>query len=395
MKSNIIDGLYLLFVARQGYWDSSNKVNFKEFWKYIYSYFLISFLLLLCLPFLKDHIINFLQSHRFLSIISYEVIFLAIFYLLIPFGLAYENFYVEKSNTPDTFRLFFNVSNKQFSHLLLYKNSILMLPAMVISLFFFNPWITVLLFLMVHFLSQKFSKVLLDISAPKIHFGSDLSYILSLLDIVSFIKTVGIPIISVGVFMVLFVYQPEFLALQFTTFNQLLLSSLFLGTVFYSSKGFPYLFLSLINDLPYMKAIGLDTERFIHSKMFFLLTINFLTGLIPLAVFLIYQQFSIFQTLCLCLGLLFSYLAMQGFQMREALFFKDKYIKNIKELEVYKFPLKHHIYTWLTRLLFAGLFLLDKYLSANFYWLISLIIIFVLLGSFVINYFSTVKQFTT
>lgn len=201
--------------------------------------------------------------------------------------------------------------------------------------------------------------------------------------------------ISMGIFMILFVYQPEFLNLEFTTFNQLLLSSLFLGTIFYSSKGFPYLFFSLINDLPYMKAIGIDIEQFIHSKMFLLLAINFLTGLFPLSVFLIYQQFSIFQIHCLLLGLLFSYLAMQGFQMREALFFKDKYIKNVKELEAYKFPFRHHVYTWLTRLVFVGLFLLDKYLSANFYWLISMIIIVVLLGSFIINYLSTVKQFIT
>lgn len=168
MKSKFIDKLYLLFVARQGYWESSSKVNFKEFWKYIYSYFLISLLLLLCLPFLKGNIILFLKNYRFLNVISYETIFLVIFYLLIPVGLTYENFYVEKSNTPDTFRLFFNISHKQFSHLLLCKNTILILPAIVVSIFFFSPWITTGIFLSVHFLSQKMSKIILETSAPKI-----------------------------------------------------------------------------------------------------------------------------------------------------------------------------------------------------------------------------------
>ncbi|MDO4667017.1 MAG: hypothetical protein Q4A90_04185 [Streptococcus sp.] len=391
--SNFMDGLYLLFVARQGYWDSSDKVNFKTFWKYIYPYFSISVVLLAIFPIFQNDLMMFLKKQHFLGIFSYELIFWIVFYVIIPLGLAYENFYVMKSNTPLTFKLFFNVTGTKFQYLLLVKNLILTLPVITISLFY-QPIFTILLLITVHFISQKLSAFLLDFSFSTPKLSDYLNYLLSIVEWIAIVKYLAVTVISMTIFFLLFKYQPSFLNLEFRTFDEVLFASVFLGSVFYSHKGLAYIFMSLINDIPYLKAIGINVKRFLNKKLFFILTTSYAVTIFPFIIGLIILKFTWFQMAVLSFGIYISYLSVQGFQMRESLFFKDKYIKNIKELESYRFPLKHHLYIWASRLFFVVIFLVDRYLTNSFSRIASIAIIFLLIYSFLLNYRKTLNQFT-
>lgn len=67
--------LYLLFVARQGYWDSIDKIRLRTFWKYVFPYLTVSMVLLIVFPLIQEDLFVFLRSQKIMNTFKYETIF--------------------------------------------------------------------------------------------------------------------------------------------------------------------------------------------------------------------------------------------------------------------------------------------------------------------------------
>lgn len=384
--------LYLLFVARQGYWDSIDKIRLRTFWKYVFPYLTVSMVLLIVFPLIQEDLFVFLRSQKIMNTFKYETIFFIILNIIIPMGLAYENFYVVKSNTPMTLKLFFNVTNTGFQLVLLIKNIILTLPIIVVSLYY-SSLLTIWILLFTHIISQKISFFFIENRSIDVSSFLQFHYLLSIVDLVTILKSISISVLSMFIFYIFANYYPSILGLKFSTFDEILFSGTVLGTVFYANKGLPYFFLSLINDIPYLRSLGLDIYRFLNKQILLILFFSYIVTILPLLGILIVLQFTLLDILVFSLGVLLGYLVIQGIQMRDSLLFQHIHFKNVQELEMYSFSLKQHLCILSSRFYLLVFFLSYRFFEKYSNLLVDFIFIILLIFVFVLNHKNTLVRY--
>lgn len=307
-------------------------------------------------------------------------------------GLAYENFYVVKSNTPMTLKLFFNVTNTGFQLVLLIKNIILTLPIIVVSLYY-SSLLTIWILLFTHIISQKISFFFIENRSIDVSSFLQFHYLLSIVDLVTILKSISISVLSMFIFYIFANYYPSILGLKFSTFDEILFSGTVLGTVFYANKGLPYFFLSLINDIPYLRSLGLDIYRFLNKQILLILFFSYIVTILPLLGILIVLQFTLLDILVFSLGVLLGYLVIQGIQMRDSLLFQHIHFKNVQELEMYSFSLKQHLCILSSRFYLLVFFLSYRFFEKYSNLLVDFIFIILLIFVFVLNHKNTLVRY--
>lgn len=377
--------VYLLLVARQGYWETKEKIVFSSFVRYLLPSFVTSLGLFVTYLSMGTELLTFLRLNHFLGVMTYDQLLQFILYVLAPIGIILENAAVFRAKTAESFRLFFNTSSRQLFFGLLIKNFIVFLPFLVASLFF-NWFVLILLFILVHFTSLLFLNRSVSLTLPSLNLSPNLAYLLSKVDILSLLRIHMVPIISTAIFMVVYTYYPSFLGLNFTTAKSSLISGLFLGSTFYTSKGVVYFFLAVNHDLPYLKVMGLDPKIFLRRYILPALLFGFVIPCIPFAVFCNLAGFSLTSLAQVLLSMLLLYLFFQGMQMREALFLRRFHFHSVKEVESYKFSMKHRLILSSSNLVFFLMYLGLKKVPILFFPLVMLIIALFLVMSFVYHY---------
>lgn len=382
------DKLYLLFIARQSYWEAKTEVPFVHFWHYLYPY-ILSALAILGLVFIaKNDLVTLLQQHHFLGVLSLYQLAMLVTHLLFPLGLIYENYHTKKSQTQETFYLFFNTPYQSFRQLLLLKNTILSLPALALSLFF-QPLILVLILGLAHFTSVCY---LFAHSKTRSNPHSDLPlrissfYLFSLIDMTSCLKILSLPLLSLLVFFSAYLYYPDLLQIDLRHQLAVFVSGLFLASFLYANKGLSYFFLGLTKELTYLKAMGLPVATFLIKQLLFLWSLTLFPAFLLLAYFLIRLDFAKEVVVLLLFSFTLGFLLNESVQLLNALLLKDKSFQTVKELSNYRLPLRQYLFFWLLRLsLLLPILIstgLDKRLTMTFITLVSFIILVIFMVIF-------------
>lgn len=364
----MLTNLHLLFIARQGYWKEEKEISPKYLWLYLLPYLAWSVLLLLLSLFFKSEVLSFLATYPFLATISYRQLTEVLLYLIVVVGIVYENSYLIKTKTLETMRLFFAMPTGQLAFLLWLRNGVIILPALVAG-FFFKPWLPLFLFILTHLLSLPLIKSYYQLTNRQLmkawHWGSDWSYIRTVVDDLSLLKAFFLPLASLLLFFLwaktgssLELFNPSKTAPVFT--------ALFVGSLVFYSKSPSYLFLSLWQDFPYLQVLGLNLMTFLVSKLLLMSVLSYGLVALPLLFFYAYQGASFGQMTCLALALFLVYGLLQSFQWRESLFFKDKRFVHAKEIETYRLPLIYYLRRLgLSLALTAFAFLFARHLSVS------------------------------
>lgn len=69
----IFDELYLLFIARQGYWESIEQIKIRKMWLYLFPYLFMSVILLFMIPSIQEDLILFLDNQFFLNYFRIDI----------------------------------------------------------------------------------------------------------------------------------------------------------------------------------------------------------------------------------------------------------------------------------------------------------------------------------
>ncbi|TWT09922.1 hypothetical protein [Streptococcus sp. sy004] len=365
----MLANLHLLFIARQGYWQDKEEVKPGQFWLYLFPYLFSSILIFISFLLVKEKIIGLLDGYSFYGLMSYLKLTKYILYAIIPLGIAYENFYLVKNQTKETFHLFFGINRWSWSLLVLLRNSVIILPALTLGLFF-QPVLTICLFLASHFLSfpllsryQFWQRNRWTTSQTM----GQLTYIRSVVDDLTLLRAFLLPLSSLLLFLVW-----EFsLGKSVTLLSQSPVSlAFFLGTIAYYSKSPIYYFLALLKDMPYLKVLRLNLTSFFLPKLLLMAALSYLLVAVPVLFFLIWKGASLSYSLSWAGILLVVCLTLQGFQLREVIYFKEMRFMLAKEIDSYRLPMSYYLKRWLISLSMSlvGVLLL-KY--SSFYLLVA------------------------
>lgn len=337
--------LHLLFIARQGYWKEEKEITPKHLWLYLLPYLAWSVFLLLLYFCFKSEVLGFLSHYQFYGIMSYRQLSEALLYLIIVIGIAYENFYLIKTKTLETLRLFFAVPATQLAGLIWLRNLLIISPALVAG-FFFRVWLPVVLFIITQLLSFPLLKVYHGLTTQEVvvskRWGSDWGYIRTVVDDLTLMKSLLLPLASLLLF---FLWTRTGSDLDFLNPQKTspIFTALFVGGLVFYAKSPSYFFLSLWQDVPYLQVLGLNLTTFLASKLLLMSLLSYGLVALPLSIFYVYQGATLWQTLFLDCSLFLVYGLLQSFQWRESLFFKGKRFVHAKEIETYRLPLIYYI----------------------------------------------------
>lgn len=341
----MLTNLHLLFIARQGYWTQEKEVAPKHLILYVLPYLAWSVFLLGAYFFFKTEVLNFLASYQFYGLFSYLKLSEYLLYLIVPLGIFYEVVYLVKAKTLETMQLFFAVPRGQLAWLVLVRNFLIVLPALVAGLFF-NTWLPYLLFILGHYISfplvRVYYRFLTNRTKYPRNFGSDIRYIRTVVDDLSLLKCFLLPLASLLLFF-LWARTGSDLDLLSPNKTSPIFTAIFIGSVVFYPKSPSYLFLSLWQDFPYLQVLRLNLVNFLWPKLVMMALLSYSLVAVPFLVFYTYQGASLWQlgVLALCLFLVYSLL--QSFQWRESLFFKGKHFVHAKEIEHYRLPLVYYL----------------------------------------------------
>lgn len=333
-------GLTLMFLARQGYWVSDKKVSSPSLWAYTYPFLLSTVGIFLTVLLGRDLVSSFLEERKFFQILPYDQLTIALGVLILVAGVAYENYFTLKCQTKETLSLFFNIPQREFAGLMLVKNLILILPVLVAGHLFNLAGVFVVVFLANHWLGVKFLSLVLGREWRKPQLGVAFSYILSLIDALSLTKCVLKPFLNMSLFLMLFENYPEYFIFKLSSPGVI---ALFVGLLAYQPKGLAYQVFALMKDLPYLKVSGLQVASWLRRLLLLSLSLTFLPSLIPSLVMSWYQAWSPGEFLVFVLVQLTIFLGLQGYQLVQSLYFQDKQLTSVRDLELYQFTVTERV----------------------------------------------------
>lgn len=335
--------LHLLFIARQGYWNEDAAISFRQFGAYIYHYLGISILLVIGMHSVGKTVFDSLSEMRIGGVVSADILVKGSVFSVILLGTIYENMHVHRSNTQETVRVFFNVTDVVFALGLWLKNIIIVSPALVIGAFI-NPLLTGIVFHIGHVLSfRKWTghRGKNDRLIKRVTYW----YPLTVMDKSAVLKALFVPVVSLG--LIILLIPDQFVIVSDNVYVDLFSTAFFLGIMVFNTKGLVYYFLALIQDLSYLKATGIDVHLFLRRKLCQLMCLNVGVTLIPLGLYAKGQGVSMGQFGCLVLMFCLVFLAIQSIQIHNALFFKEKQLRHSKELDSYRLPFSDNVKVWL------------------------------------------------
>lgn len=176
-----------------------------------------------------------------------------------------------------------------------------------------------------------------------------MSYLLSVVDSLTMFKAITVPIFSTFIFMFMWLVLPDFLGIDTSNKVMILNTALFSGTVFFSNKGINFYFLALNKDFPYLKAVGINLNKFIKKRIWSLNVISILFPATPLYLFLNYLGYSLIDIFLFLFGISLAYFLCQGIQMVEVLLFRKYHFRDAKELEAFSIPMNMRIKIYFMR----------------------------------------------
>lgn len=340
MFTRFYRGLTLLFLSRQGYWTSEKTIASQSLWQYCYPLFLSTAGVLLLFLSSKNLVLSFLRDGHFFQLFSYEQLALWLIGFVLVAGVAYENYFTLKCLTRETLSLFFGIGKLEFRTLLLVKNSLLVLPVLVASLFFDRIWEVLFLFVANHVLSVVLLSLITSRQWKAPNFGLDVAYLLSVLDGVSLLKLLCKPLLSLSTFWLLYQFYPEYFGFSLSRPS---IAALFIGFLAYQAKGLSYYVFALTRDLPYLKVAGLPLALWLRRLLALTLALSFLPSLLPVLVMGVYQAWSLWEIFCVFWVLLTTFLGLQGYQLKASLYFNDKAVSSVREVELYRLTVKERL----------------------------------------------------
>ncbi|ORO80427.1 hypothetical protein [Streptococcus oralis] len=340
----------LLFLSRQGYWNDSNNVKELSLIQLTYKYFLSSIALVFIFLIAKSEIYNILKENQIWGILSYFELATILVPAILLLGILYENIYVLKTKTESTMRIFFNITGREFWNIVFFKNLILVLPILVI-IFFYNISLGIFACLLVFLLNNIFFIPKIRYVRPRFKKSFSMSYLLSVVDGLTVFKAITIPVFSTFMFMFMWLVLPDFLGIDTTNKVMILNTALFSGTVFFSNKGINFYFLTLNKDFPYLKAVGINLNKFIKKRIWSLNVISILVPATSLYFFLNYLGYGFIDIFLFLFGVSLAYFLCQGVQMIEVLLFREYHFRDAKELEAFSLPLKMRVTMYIIRFL--------------------------------------------
>ena len=339
-----------LFLSRQGYWNDSNNVKELSLIQLTYKYFLSSIALVFIFLIAKSEIYNILKENQIWGILSYFELATILVPAILLLGILYENIYVLKTKTESTMRIFFNIKGREFWNIVFFKNLVLVLPILVV-IFFYNIFLGLFSCLLIFLLNSIFyiPKIRYVRSRSKQLFN--VSYLLSVVDSLTVFKAITVPIFSTFIFMFMWLVLPDFLGIDTSNKVMILNTALFSGTIFFSNKGINFYFLTLNKDFPYLKAVGIDLNKFIKKRIWSLNVISILVPATSLYFFLNYLGYGFIDIFLFLFGVSLAYFLCQGIQMIEVLLFREYHFRDAKELEAFSLPLKMRVTMYIIRFL--------------------------------------------
>ena len=340
----------LLFLSRQGYWNDSNNVKELSLIQLTYKYFLSSIALVFIFLIAKSEIYNILKENQIWGILSYFELATILVPAILLLGILYENIYVLKTKTESTMRIFFNITGREFWNIVFFKNLILVLPILVV-IFFYNIFLGLFSCLLIFLLNSIFyiPKIRYVRSRSKQLFN--VSYLLSVVDSLTVFKAITVPIFSTFIFMFMWLVLPDFLGIDTSNKVMILNTALFSGTIFFSNKGINFYFLTLNKDFPYLKAVGIDLNKFIKKRIWSLNVISILFPATSLYFFLNYLGYGLIDIFLFLFGISLAYFLCQSIQMLEVLLFREYRFRDAKELEAFSIPVNMRIKLYIMRLI--------------------------------------------
>lgn len=350
MNKNFFQIMYLLFIARQGYWSNDTEVSKKSLFKLTYIYILIGGLLVLFLLPFRTHFRDFMESLHYFEMISYYLIIIYGLYIIISIGIVYENYHIIKSNTINSLLIFFNTNKKQLLYLIYIRNIVIIFPALVFLTFFecIRPW---LIFTVVHFSSLfTIKKIFHLIGRKQTHtqvlyvskFVVYARYIYSGLGLAFFMKSTLIPIISLSIFAIVQSFYGDIVTSL--TFLNDFLSGVLIGAIIFQSKHYSFAFLCLNQDLPFFKTLGISVPKFTNNVINILNLIQVFSVLISLLLWNLFYFHWLVNTLVpISVGMILSFYLINTNQLMLAKELRKYKFKEYYELEAFKLPLRQHI----------------------------------------------------
>ena len=255
----------LLFLSRQGYWNDSNNVKELSLLQSTYKYFFSSVSLIFIFCFAKQEVYKLLSENQIWGILSYFELVKILVPAILLLGIIYENIYVLKTKTESTMRIFFNVTGREFWNIVFLKNLILVSPILVV-IFFYDISLGIFACLLVFLLNSIFFIPKIRYVRPRFKKSFSMAYLLSVVDGLTVFKAMTIPVFSTFMFMFMWLVLPDFLGIDISNKAMILNTALFSGTVFFSNKGINFYFLTLNKDFPYLKAVGVNLNKFIKKE---------------------------------------------------------------------------------------------------------------------------------
>lgn len=300
--------------------------------------------------FAKQEVYKLLSENQIWGILSYFELVKILVPAILLLGIIYENIYVLKTKTESTMRIFFNITGREFWNIVFLKNLILVSPILVV-IFFYNIFLGLFSCLLIFLLNSIFLIPKIRHVRPRFKKSFSMSYLLSIVDGLTVFKAMTIPVFSTFMFMFMWLVLPNFLGIDISNKAMILNTALFSGTVFFSNKGINFYFLTLNKDFPYLKAVGVNLNKFIKKRIW---ALNFISILVPatsLYFFLNYQGYGFIDISLFLFGVSLAYFLCQGIQMLEIIIFRKYHFKNAKELDAFSIPLKTRVIMYIIRFL--------------------------------------------
>ena len=338
----------LLFLSRQGYWNDSNNVKELSLIQLTYKYFLSSIALIFIFLLAKQEIYNLLKENQIWGILSYFELATILVPAILLLGIIYENIYVLKTKTESTMRIFFNITGREFWNIVFLKNLILVSPILVV-IFFYDISLGIFACLLVFLLNSIFFIPKIRYVRPRFKKSFSTTYLLSVVDGLTVFKAMTIPVFSTFMFMFMWLVLPDFLGIDISNKAMILNTALFSGTVFFSNKGINFYFLTLNKDFLYLKAVGVNLNKFIKKRIWSLNFISILVPSISLYFFLNYLGYGFIDISLFLFGVSLAYFLCQGIQMLEIIIFRKYHFKNAKELDAFSIPINTRITLYIIR----------------------------------------------
>lgn len=331
--------LTLLYIARQGYWSDSKISESNRVWTYIYPMLLSSTAIWLIFLSQKELILSLLNKRGQLIPLSYQTMLLGLVLLALTVGIAYENYFVALNKTKESLLLFFNLTARRFQGLLFLKNLLLALPFLILGSYFY-PRLFLKIFLVSHFLSFPFCRWLTGIRGKRKPTVSFFNYLNSLVDLVSLLRLLIRPAVQLSIFIVVYQVYPAYFLIPLP---QPWVMAIFVGVLAYQANGLAYYALALNRDLPYLSAIGLNVEKWLRHFIFQTMMLPFVMSLFPIMFLSFLEGWSMRQLFLVIALLACAYLAQQGCQLLDSLYFKGKDLATVREVEAYRLSFKERL----------------------------------------------------